>query len=106
LEESIDGVSFSVYDWDFGTKDDFLGTAFIPFSSLELGGTVSKTLSLLPRENHPQDNYVKGDLMVKVFYARISSADKDQWKKDYLGGQSSKLQHENSRECLPSPPPL
>lgn len=99
VEEPIEGISFSVFDWDFGTKDDFLGTAYLPLSALELDVPLTKTMPLLPRENHPQDNYVKGDLTVKVTYNRISLADREQWKKDYLGGQPTKspLHHEDSR---------
>jgi len=42
---------------------------------------------LLPREGHPQDSYVKGDLVVRLTFDKIPTSEREAWRKAFLGNE-------------------
>jgi hypothetical protein len=84
-------------------SDDFLGIASVEFSSLE-DSPVTRTLTLQPRESHPQDSYVKGELVVRLTLDKIPINEREIWRKNFLGGERSNsnskrtIQGDDSRE--------
>ncbi|NWT83052.1 MCTP1 protein, partial [Lanius ludovicianus] len=85
-----------VFDYDFGLQDDFIGSAFLDLTSLELNRQTDVTLSL--KDPHYPDHDL-GSIFLSVLLAPG-----DQREATMLMRKSWKRSSKNNEEILPSMP--